>query len=105
MPISCGRSEGGSKGREDITFAVSSPMVQRSSGQVKAALGGPRTADNLSLERPVALEGVRRVWCCSTSVRGKVALLNIVATRVRIVSVMAFSCHLFSSTIHFIATG
>jgi hypothetical protein len=39
-----------------------------------------RLADSLSLERPVAIEGVRKVWCCSTSVRGKLALVNIVAT-------------------------
>jgi hypothetical protein len=39
-----------------------------------------RLAESLSLERPVAIEGVRKVWCSSASVRGKLALVNIVAT-------------------------
>lgn len=39
-----------------------------------------RLGASLSLERPVAIEGVRKVWCCSASVRGKLALVNIVAT-------------------------
>ena len=39
-----------------------------------------RLSDCLSLERPVAIEGLRKVWCCSASVRGKFALVNIVAT-------------------------
>lgn len=37
-------------------------------------------ADSLSLERPVAIEGVRKVWCCSASVGKKLALATIVAT-------------------------
>jgi len=41
---------------------------------------GRRLADGLSAEKPVPLEGVRNVWCCSTSVGKKFALLNIVAT-------------------------
>ncbi len=39
-----------------------------------------RLADNLLEERPVAIKGLRKVWCCSASVRGKLALVNIVAT-------------------------
>ena len=39
-----------------------------------------RLADSLALERPEAIEGVRKVWCCSASVRGRLALVNIVAT-------------------------
>ena len=39
-----------------------------------------RLSDALSAERPVALDSVRNVWCCSTSVGKKFALLNIVAT-------------------------
>jgi len=39
-----------------------------------------RLADRLSAERPVAIEGVRNVWCCSVSVGKKFALVNIVAT-------------------------
>lgn len=39
-----------------------------------------RLADRLSLERPVAIEGVRKVWCCSASLGKKLALVNIVAT-------------------------
>ena len=39
-----------------------------------------RLADRLSVEQPVAIEGVRNVWCCSASVGKKFALVNIVAT-------------------------
>lgn len=39
-----------------------------------------RLADRLSLRRPVAIEGVRKVWCCSASIGKKLALVNIVAT-------------------------
>jgi hypothetical protein len=39
-----------------------------------------RLADALSAESPVAIEGVRNIWCCSTSIGKKFALLNIVAT-------------------------
>jgi len=37
-------------------------------------------ADQLSLDRPIGLGGIRRVWCCSASVGKKLALVNIVAT-------------------------
>jgi hypothetical protein len=37
-------------------------------------------ADALSAEKLVRLDGVRSVWCCSTLVGRKFALLNIVAT-------------------------
>ena len=39
-----------------------------------------RLAETLSSEQPVAIEGVRNVWCCSASVGKKFALVNIVAT-------------------------
>jgi 3-deoxy-D-manno-octulosonic-acid transferase len=39
-----------------------------------------RLAERLSVEQPIAIEGVRNVWCCSASVGEKFALLNIVAT-------------------------
>jgi hypothetical protein len=39
-----------------------------------------RLADRLSVDQPVAIEGVRSVWCCSASVGKKFALVNIVAT-------------------------
>ena len=39
-----------------------------------------RLANSLSVEKPVAIEGVRKVWCCSASVGKKLALVNIVAT-------------------------
>jgi hypothetical protein len=39
-----------------------------------------RLADALSAERPVAIEGVRNVWCCSASIGKRHALLNVVAT-------------------------
>ena len=39
-----------------------------------------RLADSLSLERLVAIEGLRNVWCCSASVGRKLALVNFVAT-------------------------
>jgi hypothetical protein len=37
-------------------------------------------AANLLSDRPVAIKGVRNVWCCSALVGNKFALLNIVAT-------------------------
>ena len=39
-----------------------------------------RLAEALSPEEPVAIDGVRNVWCCSASVGKKFALLNVVAT-------------------------
>jgi hypothetical protein len=39
-----------------------------------------RLAERLSVEQPVAIEGVRHVWCCSASIGKKFALVNIVAT-------------------------
>jgi hypothetical protein len=39
-----------------------------------------RLADRLSSEAPLAIEGIRRVWCCSASVGKRLALVNIVAT-------------------------
>jgi hypothetical protein len=39
-----------------------------------------RLADRLLSEVPVAIDGIRRVWCCSASVRKRLALVNIVAT-------------------------
>lgn len=39
-----------------------------------------RLAGRLSMETPVAIEGMRKVWCCSASVGKKLALVNIVAT-------------------------
>ena len=39
-----------------------------------------RLASCLSRERPVAIQGVRNVWCCSASIGKKLALVNIVAT-------------------------
>jgi len=39
-----------------------------------------RLADCLSLEQPIAIQGIRNVWCCSASVGRKFALVNIVAT-------------------------
>lgn len=39
-----------------------------------------RLADRLSQERPVAVQGVHNVWCCSASLGKKLALVNIVAT-------------------------
>jgi hypothetical protein len=39
-----------------------------------------RLADRLSSEVPIAIAGIRRVWCCSASVEKRLALLNIVAT-------------------------
>ena len=39
-----------------------------------------RLAEALSAEKPVTIDGVRNVWCCSTSVGKKFALLNVVAT-------------------------
>jgi hypothetical protein len=37
-----------------------------------------RLAEALSVEVPIAIEGVRKVWCCSASVGRKFALVNIV---------------------------
>jgi hypothetical protein len=37
-----------------------------------------RLAEALSAEKPVSIEGVRNVWCCSASVGKRFALLNIV---------------------------
>lgn len=34
----------------------------------------------LAVEKPVTIVGVRNVWCCSTVVGKKLALLNIIAT-------------------------
>lgn len=31
-------------------------------------------------EAPVLLDGLKKVWCCSTLVNGKLALVNIVET-------------------------
>jgi hypothetical protein len=39
-----------------------------------------RLTEALSAEDPVAIKGVRNVWCCSTSIGNKFALLNVVAT-------------------------
>jgi hypothetical protein len=39
-----------------------------------------RLAERLSLEQPIAIQGIRNVWCCSTSVGRRFALVNIVAT-------------------------
>lgn len=39
-----------------------------------------RLTPRLLSEVPVAIEGVRGAWCCSTSVGDRLALLNIVAT-------------------------
>lgn len=40
-----------------------------------------RLSEALATESPVAIDGVRNVWCCSASVGKKFALLNIVTTR------------------------
>ena len=37
-------------------------------------------ASCLSVDMPIAIEGVRNVWFCSTSLGRKLALVNIVAT-------------------------
>jgi hypothetical protein len=39
-----------------------------------------RLSEALSAENPVAIKGVRNVWCCSASIGKKLALLNVVAT-------------------------
>jgi 3-deoxy-D-manno-octulosonic-acid transferase len=39
-----------------------------------------RLADRLSLEQPVAIQGIRNVWCYSASVGRKFALMHVVAT-------------------------
>ena len=41
-----------------------------------------RLSEALSAENPVAIKGVRNVWCCSASIGKKLALLNVVATAV-----------------------
>ncbi len=51
--------------------AVSTPAVRR------------RIADALLAEKPVAIEGVRNVWCCSASIGERLALLKIVAQAIR----------------------
>ena len=39
-----------------------------------------KLSEAIALEKPVAIDGVRNVWCCSTIVGKRLALLNIVAT-------------------------
>jgi hypothetical protein len=39
-----------------------------------------RLGDALSADAPVAIDGVRNVWCRSTSIGKKFALLNVVTT-------------------------
>ena len=39
-----------------------------------------RLSEALSAENPVAIKGMRNVWCCSASIGKKLALLNVVAT-------------------------
>jgi len=39
-----------------------------------------RLTERLSIEQPVAIQGIRNVWCCSASIGRKFALMNIVAT-------------------------
>ena len=39
-----------------------------------------RLAELLSIEQPIAIRGVRNVWCCSATVGRRFALVNIVAT-------------------------
>jgi hypothetical protein len=46
-----------------------------STPRIRKRLGG-----QLSVETPVAIEGMRKVWCCSASVVRKLALVNVVAT-------------------------
>jgi len=41
-----------------------------------------RLSEALSAGNPVAIKGVRNVWCCSASIGKKLALLNVVATAV-----------------------
>jgi hypothetical protein len=41
-----------------------------------------RLSEALSSENPVAIKGVRNVWCCSASIGKKLALLNVVASAV-----------------------
>jgi len=41
-----------------------------------------RLSESFSVENPVAIKGVRNVWCCSASIGKKLAVLNIVATAV-----------------------
>jgi hypothetical protein len=47
---------------------------------MSTSLNRKRLADRLSLEQPIAIRGVRNVWCCSASVGRRLALVNIVAT-------------------------
>ena len=39
-----------------------------------------RLAHRLAADKPVTIEGVGNVWCCSASVGNRSALVNIVAT-------------------------
>lgn len=39
-----------------------------------------RLAGRLSSEVPIAINGIRKVWCCSASVGKRLALVSIVAT-------------------------
>ena len=39
-----------------------------------------RLSEALTAENPVAIDGVRNVWCCSASIGRRFALLNIVTT-------------------------
>jgi hypothetical protein len=48
--------------------------------QMSTLVNRRRLADALAVEQPVAIEGVRNVWCCSASVGERFALVNIVAT-------------------------
>jgi hypothetical protein len=41
-----------------------------------------RLKEALSAENPVAIKGVRNVWCCSASIGKKFALVNVVVTAV-----------------------
>ena len=48
--------------------------------EISTATNRRRLADRLSMERPVAISGIRKVWCCSASVGRRLAIVNIVAT-------------------------
>ena len=50
------------------TKGMSTPRIRR------------RLAEQLTSELPIAIHGIRRVWCCSASVGKRLALVNIVAT-------------------------
>jgi hypothetical protein len=39
-----------------------------------------RLSAAFSVENPVAIKGVRNIWCCSASIGKKPAILNVVAT-------------------------